>query len=77
MAQQRFYTIPKSEWDEMKAVLQGNDLISEDEAAKLLGMKKVSLRNRRYEGKIPADCYTVPKVGNVVYFKSKLLNLKY
>ena len=77
MAQQRFYTIPKSEWDGMKAVLRGNDLISEEDAANLLGVKAKSLREARSRGRIPVDCYTVPKVGNVVYFKSKLLNLKY
>lgn len=51
------------------------DVISEKDAAFLLGMQVKSLQKRRSEGKIPEDCYRKPVVGNVVYFKSKLLNL--
>ena len=70
------YNIPKAEWDKLMARFDAEDAISEEEAAKLLGIKLVSLRVARCKGTIPADCWTKPKVGNTVYFKSRLLNLQ-
>lgn len=53
-----------------------DDTISEKEAAELLGMKVISLRNRTYDGTIAKECYTQPPCGRPVYFKSKLLNIQ-
>lgn len=75
MGQQRTYTIPKAEWDRLMARFDTQDTISEEDAAKLLGVKPVSLQIARSKGAIPADCYTKPKAGKTVYFKSKLLNI--
>ena len=72
----RTYNIPKAEWDKLMARFDAEDAISEEEAAILLGMKKTSLINARCRGAIPPECFTKPKVGNTVYFKSRLLNLQ-
>jgi hypothetical protein len=73
---QRLYTIPKSEWEALKAMVSSADAISEEDAAKLLGITTKSLREARCRRRITPDCYTIPKAGKVVYLKSKLLNLK-
>lgn len=79
---EKFKNIPVTEWNKMLRAVErlvsekdAADVISEKEAANLLGMQVVSLQKRRSEGKIPEGCYKKPVVGNVVYFKSKLLNL--
>lgn len=72
--------IPSSELSKIirglqKLILNSDhaDLISEEDAAKLLGMKKVSLQARRRDGTIPADSYVKTVTGGYVYHKSKLL----
>jgi len=72
----RTYTIPKAEWDKLMARLDAEDIISEDEAARLLGVKPITISSARSRGAIPEDCYIKPKIGKPVYFKSKLLNLQ-
>lgn len=73
---QRFYNIPAKDWEDLKrALISREDIISEEDAATLLGIKVKTLREARSKGKLTADCYCVPKVGKPVYFKSKLLNL--
>jgi hypothetical protein len=49
------------------------DILNEEQAAELLGMKVASLRNRRYDGTIPEQCYQKTVTGSFVYFKNKLL----
>lgn len=72
----RVYNIPAKDWEELKTALRSReDIISEEDAAALLGIKVKTLREARYKGTVTADCYCVPKVGKPVYFKSKLLNL--
>lgn len=76
----RYKNIPSSELSKIirglqKLVLNSDysDLISEEEAAKLLGMKKVSLQARRRDGTIPAGSYVKTVTGGYVYHRSKLL----
>lgn len=76
MAQQRLYTIPKSEWERLISRMDSSDVISEKDAAELLRVKSVSLQVARSRGTIPPECYTKPVVGNTVYLESKLLNIK-
>jgi excisionase family DNA binding protein len=50
-------------------------LLTEDQAADLLGIKNVTVRNMVYNGKIPADHYTTAVNGQRYYFRDKLLGL--
>lgn len=59
---------------EIKAYLEISDLVSEEEAAKALGVKKVSLQNAVYSGKIPAQAYTFNLLGKREYYLSKVKN---
>jgi hypothetical protein len=77
---QHLITIPRSEWSQIKTTLsqlkkfvEQGEVISEEEAAKLLGITEKSLRNRRYEGTIPNDAWQEMIVGQPTYFKNKLI----
>jgi hypothetical protein len=79
---ERFKNIPVTEWNRLLRAIEKvaqaaekGDVLSEADAAKLLGMQSVSLRNRRYDGTIPESCYSKTVAGSFVYYKSKLCNL--
>ncbi|SDZ81542.1 hypothetical protein SAMN05192529_10296 [Arachidicoccus rhizosphaerae] len=59
---------------EMKALLEAKDMISEKEAADLLGMKLSSLRSRVSEKKFEGF-YIVGAHKKKFFYKSKLLGL--
>jgi hypothetical protein len=54
---------------------QVEDLIPENEAAKLLGITLKTLRNYRTNGKLPTDAYTIGVGNNPFFYKSKLMGL--
>lgn len=79
---ERMLMVPKRDWDEVRNLLahiksrqELDAVISEKEAAELLGVTVSTLQTKRSKKIIPENCYTRPKVGNVVYFRDKLLNL--
>jgi hypothetical protein len=49
------------------------DWVTEEEAAKFLGIKVQTLWNKHSLGKIPASAYKLTILGKRVYQKSKLL----
>lgn len=62
-----------------QAVKEGelvNDLISEEDAAKLLNRTVSTLQTRVYKGLMSRDAYTVGEGGKRFYRKSYLMGLK-
>jgi len=60
---------------QLKSFLQVNDMVSEKEAAAILGITEKTLREKICRGEVPTDYYTVNALGKRNYFKSKLLGL--
>jgi predicted transcriptional regulator len=50
-----------------------DDLISEEEAAKLLNRSVSTLQTKVYKGLISTDAYTIGQGGKRFYYKSKLI----
>lgn len=75
-------TIPASDYHKFKLNVEKlgrqamlADMITEDEAAKLLGVKKRTMQVWASQGKLTGMFTVSPVNGSRHYFKSKLLNL--
>ena len=71
-------TIPKSEWNEVKKLIKNaaynyEELLTEEEAAKLLGISKRSMIQYVCSGRITRDMYRKALNGKRSYYKYKLL----
>lgn len=63
------------ELQEVKTLLNISDLISEEDAANLLGVSVKSIQNK-VSAKQLEGTYIINAIGKRNFFKSKLLNLK-
>lgn len=78
---EKIVKIPAHEWYQLKGKLDRlierigvDNMINEDEAAKLLGITTRSLKNK-YHRKELEGMYTVGVGGNRFYYKDKLMGL--
>lgn len=68
--------IPKNEWADVKRMVREAsrpEMISEKEAADLLGIMQKSLKNYVYSGRIKPNMYTTAPNGRRFYNKEKLM----
>lgn len=66
-------TIPTKEWKKLQQLAVTEDLITEDQAAELLGVKVKTIRTYVFEGRIEPGMYTIGALGKRFYYKSKLM----
>ncbi len=62
-----------SELRTLVAKVGASDMISEKEAADLVGVQFNTMQQRRYDGTIPKNAYAKAVTGGYIYFKSKLI----